>query len=79
MSYVNKEFEFPAELLVHPQALIGVIGLDTLNNALHKATWDAMCNHRRSERSPVQFKFFPPTHEFPKPKAKVIIVLLDPP
>lgn len=70
MSYVNKEFEFPAELLVHPQALIGVIGLDTLNNALHKATWDAMCNHRRSDRSPVQFKFFPPTHEFPKPKAK---------
>lgn len=71
MSTVDREFEFPTELSIQPQALIGITGLDTLNNAVHRATWDALCNNRRSERAPVQFKLLSPSHEFLRCKTKV--------
>jgi hypothetical protein len=64
-------FDFPPELCSKPLALIGLTGLDTLNNAVHRSIWDAFSNNRRQYRAPVQFKLLDPAHEFPPMKPKV--------
>lgn len=51
-----EQHELPRELCVKPLALVGISGLDTLNNAVHKLVWEAFCNSRRLDRAPVQFK-----------------------
>lgn len=63
-------FDFPPELCSKPLALIGLTGLDTLNNAVHRAIWDAFSSNRRQYRAPVQFKLLDPAHEFPPMKPK---------
>jgi hypothetical protein len=67
-------FDFPPELCSKPLALIGLTGLDTLNNAVHRSIWDAFSNNRRQYRAPVQFKLLDPAHEFPLMKPKVCLV-----
>ncbi|KAJ9597774.1 hypothetical protein L9F63_011382 [Diploptera punctata] len=63
-------FEYPPELCSKPLALIGVTGLDTLNNAVHRTIWEAFSNSRRQYRASVQFKLLDPAHEFPPMKPK---------
>lgn len=67
-------FDFPPELCSKPLALIGLTGLDTLNNAVHRAIWDAFSSNRRQYRAPVKFKLLDPAHEFPPMKPKVCLV-----
>lgn len=71
MQYHNlDQFSLPAELCARPLCLIGVTGLDVINNAVHKTIWDAFHSNRRAERAPVNFKLLNSSHEFPiiKPK-----------
>lgn len=63
--------ELPAELTAKPLALIGVMGLDTVNNAIHRLIWDAFSNNRRPDGAAVQFKLLSNSHEFPTVKPKV--------
>lgn len=65
--------EWPEELCVQPQALVGVLGLDVSSNQIHRTIWDALVSSRRQDRAPVHFKLLPPVHDFPpvKPKVKV--------
>ncbi|XP_050682562.1 trafficking protein particle complex subunit 11 [Leptidea sinapis] len=62
--------EFPPEITLKPLALIGLSGLDTVNNAIHKAIWDAFSNNRRPDRASVRFKLLNNTFEFPVVKPK---------
>ncbi|XP_046424871.1 trafficking protein particle complex subunit 11 isoform X1 [Neodiprion fabricii] len=62
--------ELPAELTAKPLALIGVTGLDTVNNAIHRLIWDAFSNNRRPDSAAVQFKLLSNAHEFPTVKPK---------
>ncbi|XP_049939900.1 trafficking protein particle complex subunit 11 isoform X1 [Schistocerca serialis cubense] len=62
--------DFPPELYAKPLALVGLTGLDALNNAVHRAIWDAFSNNRRPDRAPVQFKLLSASHEFPPMKPK---------
>ncbi|XP_041984490.1 trafficking protein particle complex subunit 11 [Aricia agestis] len=62
--------EFPPEIIVKPLALIGLSGLDVVNNAIHKTIWDAFSNNRRPDRASVQFKILHNTFEFPVVKPK---------
>lgn len=62
--------EFPPEITLKPLALIGLSGLDTINNAIHKTIWDAFSNNRRSDRASVKFKLLNNTFEFPVVKPK---------
>ena len=71
MANIDNGLEFPQELCVIPQSLVGVAGLDTLNNAVHRIIWEALINSRRQDRSPVHFKLLGPVHEFPTGKPKV--------
>lgn len=70
MSLPADQFEFPPELCSKPLALIGLTGLDTLNNAVHRSIWDAFSNSRRQYRASVQFRLLDPAHEFPPMKPK---------
>ncbi|CAH0696114.1 unnamed protein product [Spodoptera exigua] len=62
--------EFPPEIILKPLALIGLSGLDAVNNAIHKEIWDAFSNNRRADRTPVRFKLLNNTFEFPVVKPK---------
>lgn len=62
--------EFPAEVILKPLALVGLSGLDTINNAVHRAVWDAFSSNRRTDRASVRFKLLPNTFEFPVVKPK---------
>ncbi|CAG5055727.1 unnamed protein product [Parnassius apollo] len=62
--------EFPPEIILKPLALIGLSGLDIVNNAVHKTIWDAFSNNRRSDRASVRFKILNNTFEFPVVKPK---------
>lgn len=70
MSYIYDGNEFPQELCVKPLALVGISGLDTVNNAIHKSVWEAFSSNRRLERAPVLFKLIDNAHEFPVIKPK---------
>lgn len=63
-------YELPLELCTKPLALVGISGLDTLNNAIHKSIWETFSSNRRIERSPVLFKLISNSHEFPVVKPK---------
>lgn len=62
--------ELPPEIILKPLALIGISGLDTVNNAVHKTIWDAFSNNRRPDRAAVRFKLLNNTFEFPVVKPK---------
>lgn len=62
--------DLPAELFVKPLSLIGVSGLDIINNAVHKSIWETFSSNRRIERAPVLFKLVKNDHEFPVIKPK---------
>ncbi|CAG4948060.1 unnamed protein product [Colias eurytheme] len=62
--------EFPPEIIQKPLALIGLSGLDIVNNAIHKTIWDAFSNNRRPDRASVRFKILNNTFEFPVVKPK---------
>ncbi|KAM7354828.1 trafficking protein particle complex subunit 11 gry [Cochliomyia hominivorax] len=60
----------PSELLVAPQPLIGLCGLDVNRNPVHKSIWDAFSNNRKADRAAVQFKLLPNNYDFPVAKPK---------
>ncbi|VEN53813.1 unnamed protein product [Callosobruchus maculatus] len=67
---IQSNSDLPPELCAKPLALIGISGLDVINNAVHKSIWDIFSNSRRNEHSPVRFNLIENDHEFPiiKPK-----------
>lgn len=69
-NYLQNSSDLPPELCAKPLALVGVSGLDTLNNAVHKSIWETFSNNRRADRSPVLFKLIGNAHEFPVIKPK---------
>jgi trafficking protein particle complex subunit 11 len=71
MTQASDLFDVPAELNSKPHTFIGLSGLDTLNNATHRAIWDAFSNNRRHDKVSVHYKIFPPEHVFPPAKSKV--------
>ncbi|CAH0554376.1 unnamed protein product [Brassicogethes aeneus] len=67
---VPNQSELPAELCAKPLALVGISGLDTVNNATHKSIWELFSGSRRVDRAPVLFKLIKNDHEFPVIKPK---------
>uniref|UniRef100_A0A8D8R6E7 Trafficking protein particle complex subunit 11 n=1 Tax=Cacopsylla melanoneura TaxID=428564 RepID=A0A8D8R6E7_9HEMI len=64
------EFDFPIELTTQPLPVVGICGLDTVNNAIHCNVWEAFNNIRKQNRPLVNFKLITPEHEFPTRKPK---------
>lgn len=69
-STISCSTDMPPELVAKPLALIGVSGLDVVNNAIHKTIWEMFNSNRRVERAPVLFKIISNAHEFPVIKPK---------
>lgn len=67
---LQDQYELPPELSAKPLALIGISGLDTLNNVVHKSIWETFNGTRRTERAPILFKLIGNAHEFPVCKPK---------
>lgn len=67
---IQDEFDLPPEMYANPLALVGLSGLDTINNAIHKAIWDTFSSTRKTERSAIAFKLIDNAHEFPVVKPK---------
>ncbi|KAI5716724.1 hypothetical protein M8J76_011247 [Diaphorina citri] len=65
-----EEFDFPPELKAQPLPVVGISGLDTLNNAVHRNVWEAFNNIKKQNRPLVNFKLITPDHEFPPRKPK---------
>ncbi|XP_046390361.1 trafficking protein particle complex subunit 11 [Ischnura elegans] len=70
MSPTPDSHDLPQELCAPALAPIGFTGLDTLNNAVHRAVWDAFSNARTPERAPISFMLLSPDQEFPPMKTK---------
>ncbi|KAK5645307.1 hypothetical protein RI129_006607 [Pyrocoelia pectoralis] len=70
LAMYTDQSDLPPELCAKPLSLVGISGLDTLNNAIHKAIWETFNSNRRIERSPVLFRLISNSHEFPIVKPK---------
>lgn len=77
MAKTYVDFDLPIEIKSVPLALIGVTGLDTLNNLIHRSIWDGLVNFWQADRSAVIFKDLPPNHQFPQMKNKVSILSVE--
>lgn len=62
--------ELPPEVCVKPLPLVGLSGLDVINNAVHKLIWDAFSGNRRVERSLINYKLIDNAQRFPVVKPK---------
>uniref|UniRef100_A0A1B0DDN4 Trafficking protein particle complex subunit 11 domain-containing protein n=1 Tax=Phlebotomus papatasi TaxID=29031 RepID=A0A1B0DDN4_PHLPP len=60
----------PPELTATPQPLVGIYGLDTAKNTVHKSIWDAFNSNRKNDRLQLQFKLIPANYDFPVSKPK---------
>lgn len=63
--------DLPPELTGSLLELIILMGLDVINNAMHRSIWDAFSTNRRSERLPLNFQLTNAAKAFPKAKPKV--------
>lgn len=62
--------DFPLEICLKPQPLIGMSGLDVRNNAMHKLIADTFFNNRRIDGIQIQYKLIDNTFSFPTMKPK---------
>lgn len=65
---ITDQYELPAELCAKPLALVGMCGLDTVNNSIHKLIWESF--NVRPEKAPVFYKLIGNALEFPVIKPK---------
>ncbi|XP_059480361.1 trafficking protein particle complex subunit 11 [Neocloeon triangulifer] len=70
MAQAEELHDIPSELSFKPHTFIGLFGLDILNNASHRAIWDAFINIRRHDKVSVHYKLFTPENVLPPTKPK---------
>ena len=74
-----EHFKLPTEVLQPARAFIGLVGLNHVQNAVHRTIWDAFTVSRKQDRLLINFKSFNGNHEYPKytPRDQVSIVHID--
>ena len=63
--------DFPDELLTKPLGYVGLTGLDTQYNAMHKSIWDTFSINRRQDKV-LNIKLLPGDAEFPAKRTKQV-------
>ena len=63
-------FKFPDSLQRASRCLIALSGLDTRNNAVHRAIWDEFNGGKRNKK-PIAYKNVPADHWYPKSSESV--------
>lgn len=61
-----EHFKLPTEVLQPARAFIGLVGLNHVQNAVHRTIWDAFTVSRKQDRLLISFKSFVGNHEYPK-------------
>ena len=61
-----EHFKLPTEVLQPARAFIGLVGLNHVQNAVHRTIWDAFTVSRKQDRLLINFKSFEGNHEYPK-------------
>jgi len=61
--------EFPEDLLSKPLGLVGLTGLDTQYNAMHRSIWETFTVNKRQDKV-LNIQLLPGDAEFPVKKTK---------
>ena len=61
-----EHFKLPTEVIQPARAFIGLVGLNHVQNAVHRTIWDAFTVSRKQDRLLINFKAFEGNHEYPK-------------
>ena len=71
-----EHFKLPTEIIQPARAFIGLVGLNHVQNAVHRTIWDAFTVSRKQDRLLISFRSFEGNHEYPKytPRDQVRVV-----
>ena len=61
-----EHFKLPTEVIQPARAFVGLVGLNHVQNAVHRTIWDAFTVSRKQDRLLISFKSFEGNHEYPK-------------
>ncbi len=71
----GSSYKFPEALLTRPRCLVGLSGLDTINNAIHRLVWEEFTK-QRPDKKPISYKNVPADHLYPKSSENVCEIIL---
>ena len=60
-------FKFPEAIAHTPRPFVGLTGLDSKHNAIHRTVWDAFETSRKEHKKRINYKEFPGDHIYPRP------------
>ena len=70
-----EHFKLPAEVVQPARAFVGLVGLNHVQNAIHRTIWDSFTVSRRQDRLLISFKAFEGNHEYPKANPREPVTL----
>ena len=75
---MSVDYKLPEALTTVPRCLVALSGLDTKNNAVHRAVWDEFTTGgRRNDRKPILYKNFAANHLYPKSSETVSLLYYE--
>ena len=70
-----EHFKLPAEVVQPARAFVGLVGLNHVQNAIHRTIWDSFTVSRKQDRLLISFKAFKGNHEYPKANLREPVAL----
>jgi len=70
-----EHFKLPAEVVQPARAFVGLVGLNHVQNAIHRSIWDSFTVSRKQDRLLISFKAFEGNHEYPKANLREPVAL----
>ena len=69
------DFRFPDALTSGSLLLpfMGLTGLDTTHNAVHRTIWEVFKDSRKDGKHKIHYKTFPLDHIYPKPSRDFVV------
>ena len=61
-----EHFKLPTEVVQPARVFIGLVGLNHVQNAVHRTIWDSFTVSRKQDRLLIHFKTFEGNHEYLK-------------
>ena len=71
---MSADFRFPESLKRPPRPFVGLTGLDTTHNAIHRTIWEAFEASKKEDRKRLAYKLFELDHIYPKPSRPDFVV-----
>ena len=71
---MSADFRFPESLKRPPRPFVGLTGLDTTHNAIHRTIWEAFEASKKEDRKRLAYKLFELDHIYPIPSRPDFVV-----